>query len=107
MRLKELQLDNMLVGSSRGLGTLFCHLQQQYALTICLNDSTQVVVVSKEYLLKLIERLGKGELQEPGKFMFMPFSQTDDFLITLCNDSTGEKISSTDSLSTILQNGGS
>ena len=33
-------------------------------------------MVSKEYLLKLIDHLGKDELQEPGKFMFMPFSQT-------------------------------
>ena len=40
-------------------------------------------MVSKEYLLKLIERLGKDELQEQGKFMFISFSQTDDFFITL------------------------
>ena len=46
------------------------------------NDSTQFGV-SKEYLLKLIDRLGKDELQEPGKFMFMPLCQTDDFFISL------------------------
>lgn len=49
------------------------------SIKLSCNDSTQVVV-SKEYLLKLIERLGKDELQEAGKFMFMPFSQTADFL---------------------------
>ena len=48
------------------------------SIKLSCNDSTQVVV-SREYLLKLIERLGK-ELQEAGKFMFMPFSQTADFL---------------------------
>lgn len=42
------------------------------------NNDSKKVVVSKEYLLKLIDHLGKDELQEPGKFMFMPFSQTDD-----------------------------
>ena len=52
------------------------------SIKLSCNDSTHVVV-SKEYLLKLIDRLGKDELQEPGKFMFMPFSQTDDFFITL------------------------
>ena len=45
------------------------------------NDSTEVEV-SKEYLMKLIDRLGKDELQEPRKFMFIPFPQTDAFFIT-------------------------
>ena len=35
------------------------------SIKLSCNDSTQVVV-SKEYLLKLIDRLGKDELQEPG-----------------------------------------
>ena len=51
------------------------------SIKLSCNDSTQVVV-SKEYLLKLINCLGKDELQEPGKFMFMPLSQTADFFIT-------------------------
>ena len=45
-------------------------------------------MVSKEYLLKLIDRLGKDELQEPGKFMFMPFSQTDDFFFVTLHKET-------------------
>ena len=49
-----------------------------FSIKLSSNDSTKVEV-SKDYLLKLIDRLGKDELQEPGKFLFMPFPKTDDF----------------------------
>lgn len=42
------------------------------SIKVSRNDSKEVEV-SKDYLFKLFDRLGKDELQEPGKFLFMPF----------------------------------
>ena len=47
------------------------------------SSNSEEIEVSKEYLMRLIKRLGKDELQEPGKFMFIPFPETDDFFIAL------------------------
>ena len=47
------------------------------------SSNSEEIEVSKEYLMRLIKRLGKDELQESGKFMFIPFPETDDFFIAL------------------------
>lgn len=72
MWLKEMQLDNTLGWTIKRARDINLSSPTTISDKLSCNDSTQVVV-SKEYLLKLIDRLGKDELQKPGKFHVYPF----------------------------------
>lgn len=72
MWLKEVQLDNTLGWTIKRARDTNLSSPTTISIKLSCNGSTQVVV-TREYLLKLIDGLGKDELQEPGKFHVYAF----------------------------------